>query len=74
MPLIHCDYHSNVLSMASSMTVILPRRPEGGDRPHRTLWLLHGWSDDHTIWQRRTSVETAAGRDSSESRICKKRT
>ena len=21
------------------------------------LWLLHGLSDDHTIWQRRTSIE-----------------
>jgi S-formylglutathione hydrolase FrmB len=24
------------------------------------LYLLHGWSDDHTIWQRRTSIERYA--------------
>ncbi len=30
-----------------------------GDK-HPTLWLLHGASDNHTIWQRRTSIERYA--------------
>src|SRR5690606_7723267 len=28
-----------------------------GEGRHKTLWLLHGRSDDHTIWLRRTSIE-----------------
>jgi putative tributyrin esterase len=28
--------------------------------PFPTLWLLHGLSDDHTIWMRRTSIERYA--------------
>ncbi len=55
MALLHCDFHSDVLQLACSMDVILPQAP----RPRRvaTLYLLHGLSDDHTIWQRRTSIE-----------------
>jgi putative tributyrin esterase len=47
------------------MDVILPEKTrgqigmEGNRRSGRipTLYLLHGMSDDHTIWQRRTSIE-----------------
>jgi putative tributyrin esterase len=66
--LIDCKFFSDVLGMCSSMVVILPEsaenaiglsgrkaaRPEHG---HRTLFLLHGLSDDETIWLRRTSIE-----------------
>lgn len=47
------------------MTVILPENTQSqigmknkkyGDK-HPTLYLLHGLSDDHTIWARRTSIE-----------------
>ena len=34
-------------------------RGRAGDK-HPTLWLLHGASDNHTIWQRRTSIERYA--------------
>jgi S-formylglutathione hydrolase FrmB len=72
MALIHCDFFSEVLGLATSMDVILPQLEdspgraaagEGGAAPaadtrkHPTLYLLHGLSDDHTIWQRRTSIE-----------------
>ncbi|MBK1857685.1 esterase family protein [Cerasicoccus arenae] len=51
--------------MSSSINVILPqatRSQIGMDGVasrgrHKTLWLLHGLSDDHTIWGRRTSIE-----------------
>ena len=51
--------------MATSMDVILPEQTMGqigmegraSDKPYPTLYLLHGMSDDHTIWQRRTSIE-----------------
>lgn len=59
--LIHCDFFSEVLGLCCSMDVILPQLPPGkrgkGRRLFATLYLLHGLSDDHTIWQRRTSIE-----------------
>ena len=54
MALIHCDFVSKTLGRCTSMDVILPQESAG---PHPCLWLLHGLSDDHTIWQRRTSIE-----------------
>lgn len=65
MALIHCDFFSDVLGLSTSMTVILPQATTQqigmsgtvvADR-HPTLYLLHGMSDDHTIWLRRTSIE-----------------
>jgi len=68
MALIHCDLFSEVLGLSTSMCVILPQTTTGqigmpsvaSGRRHPTLWLLHGLSDDHTIWQRRTSIERYA--------------
>lgn len=65
MALIHCDFFSHVLGLCTSMDVILPQpgpdKPSGVPRQshkrYPTLYLLHGLSDDHTIWQRRTSIE-----------------
>lgn len=68
MALIHIGFFSESLGMAVSCDVILPQTAGGqigmasavrGDR-HPTLWLLHGASDDETIWQRRTSIERYA--------------
>lgn len=50
------------------MDVILPEATRGligmagqsGGAMWKTLYLLHGMSDDHTIWQRRTSIERYA--------------
>jgi putative tributyrin esterase len=65
MALLRCDFFSDVLGFSTSMTVILPQtttgqiglagRTSGG--PFPTLYLLHGLSDDDTIWLRRTSIE-----------------
>jgi putative tributyrin esterase len=62
MPLIHCNFYSQTLQLSTSMDVILPLRAwqaQAAADPirHPTLYLLHGLSDDHTIWQRRTSIE-----------------
>ena len=62
MPLIHCNFFSQALGLSTSMDVILPLHPwspgaSARDGKHPTLFLLHGLSDDHTIWQRRTSIE-----------------
>lgn len=62
MALLRCDFYSEVLRLSTSMTVILPERTgsqtgvANGGR-YKTLYLLHGLSDDHTIWTRRTSIE-----------------
>lgn len=73
MALIDCKFFSETLGMCSSMRVILPETTERriGDvnvsresqpafRGHPTLFLLHGLSDDETIWSRSTSVERYA--------------
>ena len=71
MALIHCDFFSETLGISTSMCVILPQETRGqigmkgsaSAQRHPTLYLLHGLSDDHTIWTRRTSIERyAAGR------------
>ncbi|MDR3632075.1 MAG: alpha/beta hydrolase family protein [Desulfocapsaceae bacterium] len=65
MALIHCHFFSQVLGLMSTMTVILPDpgpfkagvTSENRGGPYPTLTLLHGLSDDHTAWQRRTAIE-----------------
>jgi putative tributyrin esterase len=65
MALIHCDFFSEILMLSCSMVVILPERPlptitSSPSPKYPTLYLLHGLSDDHTTWQRRTSIERYA--------------
>jgi S-formylglutathione hydrolase FrmB len=57
MAFIQCDFFSNVLQLSVSINVVLPQpiRPS-----YPVLYLLHGMSDDHTIWMRRTSIERYA--------------
>ncbi|MCC5828243.1 MAG: esterase family protein [Phycisphaeraceae bacterium] len=65
MALIHCNFFSETLGLSCSMDVILPQATSrqigmagrAGRGLHPALYLLHGLSDDHTIWQRRTSIE-----------------
>jgi putative tributyrin esterase len=62
---LRCDFFSDVLGLSTSMTVLLPQRTTtqigmaggGDDGPPPVLYLLHGLSDDDTIWLRRTSIE-----------------
>jgi putative tributyrin esterase len=54
-----CHFFSETLALNVSAHVLVP--PAGDGRgPFPTLWLLHGLSDDHTIWMRRTSIERYA--------------
>jgi S-formylglutathione hydrolase FrmB len=48
-------YFSKALQKATAADIILPEGDMEG--PFATFYLLHGLSDDHTIWQRRTSIE-----------------
>lgn len=49
-------FHGEAIEKASGMTVLLPHKSESKG-PFATFYLLHGLSDDHTIWTRRTSIE-----------------
>ncbi len=65
MALLHVNFFSEVLGLSMNMDVILPQQTHSqigmeGKRQegkYPTMYLLHGLSDDHTIWQRRTSIE-----------------
>jgi putative tributyrin esterase len=50
------NYHSRSLRKASSFNIVFPDDP-AIPRPWAVFYLLHGLSDDHTIWMRRTSIE-----------------
>lgn len=62
---IRCDFFSEALGLGTAMTVLLPERSSAGigmaggapagDPP--VLYLLHGLTDDDTIWTRRTAIE-----------------
>ena len=60
---IQCDFFSETLQLWVSVNVILSERnlehirTHGRDERYPVLYLLHGLSDDHTAWQRRTSIE-----------------
>ncbi|MDF2686290.1 MAG: esterase family protein [Clostridia bacterium] len=49
---------SQVLGIQTAFNVIIPE-VKGQAKP-KVLYLLHGLSDDHTIWSRRTSIERYA--------------
>lgn len=66
MALVETHCFSETLSMSTSFMAILPQPTSskqigmpGTARtgPHPTLYLLHGLSDDHTTWCRRTNLE-----------------
>ena len=67
MALMHLVYFSDVLGVQTPVDVIIPEGKQGigvdtaGETElPKVLYLLHGYSDDQTIWQRRTSVERYA--------------
>jgi putative tributyrin esterase len=50
------NYYSQSRAIASSFNVIFPDSPDA-PRPWSVYYLLHGLSDDHTTWSRRTAIE-----------------
>ena len=65
MALLQVDFFSEVLGMCTQMSVILPQRTSRQigmtgavkDGKYPAVFLLHGMTDDHTTWCRRTSIE-----------------
>ncbi len=71
MAFIIIKFASEALGMQTDINVIVPQRStngeigienHAGDGAYKTLYLLHGLSDDNTIWMRRTSIERYAAR------------
>ncbi len=72
MAFFECHFFSECLRLNVSAYVLLPQQTTGQqigvdtgrssslEAGHPTLYLLHGLSDDHTIWMRRTSIERYA--------------
>jgi S-formylglutathione hydrolase FrmB len=54
MAFIQASFFSPVLQKQTSLYAIVP---ESGRGPFPVFYLLHGLSDDHTIWHRRTRIE-----------------
>ena len=60
---------SQALKVAVTVNVLLPEPSQGigveaaqAQEPPRVMYLLHGYSDDQSIWMRRTSVERYCAR------------
>ena len=58
-------FFSDTLGFHTSMHVLMPKRTLSEMKSKRapkcrTFYLLHGHSDDHTAWQRWTSIERYA--------------
>ncbi|MEE1224172.1 MAG: alpha/beta hydrolase family protein [Clostridia bacterium] len=69
MAFIDLKFYSESLGMQSEVYVVIPQRSSNGeigiegkksDDKYKCLYLLHGLSDDHSIWLRRTSIERYA--------------
>ena len=69
MALCELHYYSEALGMQTSVKVVIPQKTNTGEigvdnktdnNKYKCLYLLHGLSDDESIWLRRTSVERYA--------------
>lgn len=69
MALVDLKFYSEALGMQTEVYVVIPQKSSIGEigidnnaksEKYKTLYLLHGLSDDHTIWLRRTSIERYA--------------
>ncbi len=70
MALINLNFYSEALGIQTEVVVLLPQKSSAGeigvsskagdDKLYKCLYLLHGLSDDQTIWMRRTSIERYA--------------
>ncbi len=52
-----CEFHLNQNNVLEKMTSFVAIVPDDKPGPFPVLYLLHGLSDDHTAWTRRSNVE-----------------
>lgn len=73
MALIEFKFFSESLGMQTEVYIVMPQNNRFGEigtdssqnkktEKYKCLYLLHGLSDDHTIWLRRTSIERYAAK------------
>lgn len=61
MAFLQVQFFSEALGLCCSANVILPQKAgRAQDKSIPAVYLLHGHSDDHSIWMRRTSIERYA--------------
>lgn len=69
MAFLQTHFFSDALGVSTSMNVLLPQPVSKAQvgmvgaaekKAYPVLYLLHGWSDDESIWMRRTSIERYA--------------
>ena len=61
MALLSCHIYSSALKMGTGVHVILPLDMDSCCKiPLRTVYLLHGLTDDYTCWLRRSNIESYA--------------
>jgi len=66
MAMINLNIYSEALGMQTQVNVVIPQTPLvdgkglGKNGKYKCLYLLHGLSDDQSIWMRRTSIERYA--------------
>lgn len=65
MAFLQVEFYSNALNVVSAVNVILPEayRKDGmlsPEDPPKVLYLLHGYSNNHTNWMRKSSIERYA--------------
>ena len=56
-----CEFHLSANNALGKMTSLMAIVPDDAPGPCAVLYLLHGLSDDHTSWTRRTSIERHIG-------------
>jgi putative tributyrin esterase len=58
MAFLQVQFQSQALNLSCTANVILPQSAtKAQQRKIPVLYLLHGYSDDHSIWMRRTAIE-----------------
>lgn len=65
MALMELEINSKCLTRLSELYVIIPEAGEGrwnDEGKYPVLWLLHGATDDYTMWQRFSSIERYANK------------
>ncbi len=69
MALANLKFYSESLGMQTEIYIVIPQKSTTGEigiennakkEKYKCLYLLHGLSDDHSIWLRRTSIERYA--------------
>ena len=54
------NFYSRELGRQVRANVIIPEQFRDTNESYKTLWLLHGLTDDHSAWMRNSSIERYA--------------